>query len=451
MNQKWNLLTVASTLSLCVLFSGNASAQIIGGGVFTRAVGGVSIDTDGVVRNILERDSEKLASELRRDLQGASDELKGATKARHVSLKNLTKALKEADQNHSNVSEDIAMMGGLTRIEYVLIYPEQNDIVLVGPAEEWRVANDGTVVGTKSGQPILNVEDFIVAFSKVNTANPEVISCSIEPTKEGSDRLQQLLDKVNLQAGQSPTAYEPAMRDAFGPQQVLINGVNADSHLARVIFAADYQMKRIGMKLKESPVEGLPSYVDMLRHAKPPKNQSRWWMACNYDAVQKSDDSLVWKIQGPGLKVLTEEEVVQSDGSRLGTGDKQEIAAKWADTFTSKIDDLSVSEPAIGQLRGVMDLCVAAAIIRTHGLEDLAQCDLSAIRSIRLDHGNDEIAPKSVDPQCSFVRAGSNWIVTTSGGVLVDPWATAKDVKVSSELGSVRKGIEPASNKWTWN
>jgi hypothetical protein len=260
----------------------------------------------------------------------------------------------EADKNRTSIPEDVTYMGGLTRIEYILLYPEKNDIVLVGPAEDWTVSDSGDVVGKKTGQPIMNVEDLIVAFAKLNQTQPELISCSIEPTREGSERLNALLDKVGpLAPGQSLEPLESAMRDAFGPQQVLIEGVELNTNIAKVIFGADYQMKKIGMKLKDSPVKGLPSYVDMLRHARPPKNQSRWWMACNYEQVERSEDSLAWHIQGPGLKVLTEEEVVQSDGTRLGTGDKQALAAKWADTFTSKIDELVVEEPVIGQLRSI--------------------------------------------------------------------------------------------------
>ncbi len=299
---------------------------------------------------------------------------------------------------------------------------------------------------------MMNIEDFIVAFSKINTPSPEMISCSIEPTKEGTERLNNVLGQVgSLRPGQSPKILEPAMREAMGAQQVLIEGVEGQTNFAKVIFAADYQMKRIGMKLKDSPVKGLPSYVDMLRHAKAPTNQSRWWMACNYQPVEKSEDSLAWRIQGPGIKVLTEQEVIQSDGSRLGTGDKDEIAAKWADTFTSKIDEIAVQEPAIGQLRGIMDLCVTAAIIRTHGLENIAQCNLNALGELRFERPeNTPSAPNSVDPQCSFVRAGNNWIVTVSGGVLVDPWATVREPKVSNDLEAVRKSTTPNADKWAW-
>ena len=446
------LFMLAATLALGSNLTDFANGQIIGGGLLPSVVGGVSVDAEGVARDVLATDAARSAELLRQKIQGAGQELKQATNTRHLSLKMLTAALLEAHQNHAPLSEEIAFMGGLTRIEYNLLYPEQNDIVLVGPAEGWKVAQDGTVVGIESELPVINAEDFVMAFAKLNTASPQVISCSIEPTKEGSERLQSVLNKVKIVKGQSPQMFEPAMREAFGPQQVIIQGVEPNSNIARVIFAADYQMKRIGMKLKQSPVNGLPSYVDMLRHANSPSNQSRWWMACNYAPVEKSEDALAWRIQGPGIKVLTEEEVVQSDGTRLGTGEKQPLAAKWADQFTAKIEELSAAEPAIGQLRNIMDLCVVAAIIRTHGLEQLAQCDLSPLNSLVIEQPQQAApAPSTVDPQCSFVRAGNSWIVTTSGGVLVDPWSTVQQPTITQDLKPVHLQGTPKSNQWFWN
>ena len=38
-------------------------------------------------------------------------------------------------------------LGGLQRIEYVLVYPDRQDIVLAGPGEGWMVDEMGTVVG----------------------------------------------------------------------------------------------------------------------------------------------------------------------------------------------------------------------------------------------------------------------------------------------------------------
>ena len=454
-------LAARSLLTAAILsgfFATVSFGQIIGGG-FNRVVGGVSIDADGVVQNVAINNSAEWAERVRLQLKGAPADLAQVTKLRHISLRGLMSKLAEAKQNNSVLAEEVAYLGGLTRVEYILLYPETNDIVLAGPAEPWTLGLNGAVVGSKTGQPVLRLDDLILSMAKLNTVRPEQISCSIDPLPEGSLRLQRYLDQISLGPNDDPAAMEPAMRNAFGPQQVLFTGVDGGSHIGRVIFGADYQMKRIGMKLRKSPVHGLPSYLDMLRHSATPKDQSRWWMACNYNAIQRSDDSMVWKISGPGIKLLTEDEITENDGTRKGNGKANPVAAKWANIFTSKIDDLIVADPVFGELRSIMDLSVVAAAIRTHNLENLAQCDLSGLRNTALQNEEADqassVAPQTVEPQCSFVRAGSSWIVTASGGVLIDPWSTVSEPqaagKAAAQLSVVRSEGKAIGENWIWN
>ncbi len=465
MNRLWNVLLAGNAISqqlransrtliaasLVLLGLQSASlAQI--GAFFPRVVGGVSIDADGVVRNVSVEENAQWMQMAKQNLAGGKGDFAKPAEIRHVSLKHIAAEVAKAERDRVPVSEELAFLGGLTRIEYVLIYPESNDIVLAGPAESWVVGVNGAVVGAKSGQPVMQLQDLIEAFARINSPRPESISCSIEPTKEGSARLNQFLEQVKLGPGQNPIALEGRMQEAFGPQQVLFTGVTGDSHIGRVIFGADYQMKRIGMKLRESPVRGVPSYVDMLRHANPPKNQSRWWFACDYNKVERSEDSLAWHLSGPGVKLMTEDEVVQSDGSRVGTGGKNAVADKWAGIFSSKIDQLAAAEPVFGELRTVMDLCVVASLIRSHGLEEMAQCDLSTFRNVVFDNSDvEQKAPTQVDPQCSFIKAGSSWIVTASGGVLIDPWALVREPSISTNLSPVRAKAAPNVDSWSWN
>ena len=43
------------------------------------------------------------------------------------------------------------MLAGLQRIQYVLVYPDTGDIVLAGPAGDWRRGAEGRVVSTDTG------------------------------------------------------------------------------------------------------------------------------------------------------------------------------------------------------------------------------------------------------------------------------------------------------------
>lgn len=136
------------------------------------------------------------------------------------------------------------------------------------------VRADGVVVGNQSCA-VLQLDDLVVAIcGSVESARNGGISCSIDPTAEGRQRLQQLLKNVKLQPGQNPAALEPAMREAFGPQQITLTGVPTTSRYGRTLIAADFEMKRVAMSWIESPVAGLPSYLEMSKNAAHSSNEN---------------------------------------------------------------------------------------------------------------------------------------------------------------------------------
>ena len=138
----------------------------------------------------------------------------------------------------------------------------------------------------------------------------------------------------------------------MGPQQVTYTGVPADSHFARVLVAADHRMKQLAMKLKDAPVHGLPSYLDMLksRGQQPSSAMPRWWMACNYEPLARSNDRLSWELRGTGVKAMTEDEFIAEDGNVQGTGRADPVAKQWADQLTAHFEELSKQDSVFGEL-----------------------------------------------------------------------------------------------------
>lgn len=424
-------------LTLGLVFSPTAvQAQLFpGGGLYARQVGGVEIDTNGALRNVTVDATEEL-SEFREQFVGATGELAQPTDMRLISLKAVRDLVHKSNTDGTIISEEAAYLGGLTRVQHIFVYPERNDIVLAGPAEPWKVGRNGSVVGIKSGKPVIHMDDLLNALKSVEAARQTGISVSIEPTQEGSQRLNRLLSQVKLNGAQVNWAsLESAMREAFGPQQVLLNGVTPNSHMARVILAADYKMKLYGMNLVKAPVPGLPSYLEMVRNSSTRNLQSRWWMACDYKAIEHSEDKLAWRLTGPGIKTMTEEEHIASDGTYKSKGKADAVAQKWADLFTSKLDQLAVKEPVFGELRNIMDLCVVAAIIESNNLQDLANCDLSSIVGETSQVNLVDVQfPTSLDPQCSFVQTAQGFLVSASGGVEVNSWLEASKAVESTKV-----------------
>ena len=182
-----------------------------------------------------------------------------------ISLSKLQSEIASAIAENRPLSEEVLYLAGLQRVQYVFVYPEENDIVLAGPAEGWVVRDDATVVGETSGRPVIQFEDLITALRTTTATQQQTISVSIDPTPEGELRLNRLLSQVRVGPGFNQSRLEEAMRNAFGPQQVSLTAVPADSRMASTLVAADYRMKRLAMNIEDSPVAGLPSYLEMIR------------------------------------------------------------------------------------------------------------------------------------------------------------------------------------------
>jgi hypothetical protein len=193
-----------------------AAAQFLG---FPRGVvGGVQIDAHGVVSDLTAEVKAGQLAGMRERFAGGQGAFAEAADRRLISLKGLQAAIAESVRTGRDLPEEVLFLGGMTRLEYVMLYPEQNDIVIGGPAEPWQVSPSGSVVGTVSGRPVLYLDDLLAAFRTVERARQEGISCSIDPTQAGSARLNQLLGQIGqLPQGADLRQLEPALREAFGP------------------------------------------------------------------------------------------------------------------------------------------------------------------------------------------------------------------------------------------
>lgn len=427
------------------------------------AVGGVLIDAAGLVRSATLAERAELLNQLRAEVVQPRGDLAEATELRMISLRALQDAMRRELQTGQAIPDEMQMLAGLQRVEYVFVYPERNDIVLAGPAEPWVVREDASVVGRTTGRPVLQLDDLITALRSVEPSRDGGISVSIEPTAEGRQKLNHMLSRIRLQPGQNPKLLEPMMREAFGPQTVKLRGIPSDSHYARVLLAADYQMKRLSMGLEEAPVEGLPSYLEMARNQKHSGNENpRWWMACNYNALKHDTERLAWQLSGQGVKTLTEQDLSDQHGETVRTDRKNPTAEKWANLMTERFDALASKQAVFGQLRNLMDLSVVATLIAQERLDAVAGCDLGLLmgRDVEVPLVSLQV-PKAVAPECSFIRGRSGWVVAASGGVDVGAFEVVQSQQVAPELSSVyaramesapaAAPTQPSADRWWWN
>lgn len=404
-------------------------------------VGGVMINASGMVSQATLGEAKKLAAARTKAMQPVAEGLRGQTDMRRVSLKKVDEVLAACRESGKSVPEDIFLLGGLTAVEYVFVYPEANDIVLVGPAEEWTVGPNGVFVGKTTGKTIMLLDDLAVAMRATQGRQRGVFSVSIDPTPEGLTKLREYTSTIK--AVTKNTAAK--MEEALGPQVVTLAGVPADSHFAGVMAAADFRMKQISMGAVKSPVSALPSFVSMVKNPSDSASQPRWWLAPNYEAVTRDAAGLAWNLQGGKVVTMTETDLHEGGRIVRGAGKASPVYSQWADKMTENYEQLAAVEPIFGQLRNCMDAAIVAAIIAENGL--LGKID-NPLDSLTSPNGYEPVqlnTPKNV-PSTAVMAKKGNQYMTVTGGVSIDMWKIAKDAKVSKTLSG--EGKEVAGKDW---
>jgi len=410
------------------------------------AVGGVYIDADGLLRAPTVAETKELIAARRKELASPEADLEEFSKLRKVSLRRLNEAIAtHRSTKRVPLPEEIQLLAGLQRIDYVFVYPEQNDVVIAGPAEGWKVNDRGDIVGKTTDLPVMHLDDLLAAL---RYARRGPIQCSIDPTARGIAGVRKLAGKLNSGGRVNPARAADLIEKTLGMQVVSVGGVPADSHFARVLVAADYQMKRLAMDFEEAPVKGLPSFMDMTRT--PSGNMlPRWWLAPKADPLLASPDGLSWQIRGLGVQCKTEEDFVNKEGQRVRTGQAGTVAQQWADKFTEKYDELSTKKTIFGQLRNLMNLAVVGALVSKENMFERAS--LKPLHLLSEEPLETFHVPKQVDSKATIVRKGRGWMISASGGVQMYPAQMIQETEKSDSLSGMHKGMMEISSSWWWD
>lgn len=414
--------------------------------VIQRQVAGVFIDPLGMVGLMDLDETLQLAGKRRQNAQPIPGDMEQMSELRKVSLRRLEEAILECKAHNKPIPDDIKYLAGLQGIKYVFVYPDQQDIVLVGPGEGWKINEQGEAVGKTTGKPVMLLDDLLVALRSAQQARQEGISCSINPTQEGLVKLRAAAK--SLQKGPNVVNL---IEETLGMQTISVTGLPTDSHFAAVLVAADYKMKRLAMGFDESPVRGMPSYMQMIGTRVNSNMLPRWWLAPNYDALLADADGLAFEFRAAGVKCVAEEDHLTSTGSLQRQSKQSGPIKKWADTMTAKYEELSSKEAIFGQLRNCIDMAVVAALISKQGLEERAGHRFTILTDgaeLPTDRYN---SPKQVPSKATVTEKRGAWLISASGGVQIESWTLADNAEQSESLAPVRKQAETASKTWWWN
>ena len=184
------------------------------------------------------------------------------------------------------------------------------------------------------------------------------------------------------------SAWRDQLRETLGLQDIEVFGIDPNTHAGRVLVEADYRMKLVGMGLEKS-IPDVPSYLERLQVTPDsqgvPMDVVRWWFTMDYDDIVTDESRQVFTFGGNGVKVLSENELLDPLGNRIHTGKSKGPTAGFANDFTLHFEKLSGHYPIYRELKNLFDLSIVAALIRNQALDQRAGWNLTFFGNSRSD------------------------------------------------------------------
>lgn len=400
---------------------------------------GVYIDAEGVLRSTGKPD-ERLEA-----LRAKAAKLPKDDKLVYVSLPRLFAEARKHREKGEPLPTEVRYLGGMVRLKYVFVYPDEKDLVIAGPAEPFDVDVPYRPLGRYTARPVLQLDDFVTALRHVGPGGKSgALGCTLEVTPEIYDRITKKTKEVGPKA--PSIGYRRAselIAEAGGAQPVKYIGLGPDSRYASVCIEADYLMKMFSLGLIESPTSKVKSYMALSTSAHKPH---RFAFECAYDPMGVSPDGLAFELRGASLKIVTTLYSVEKQDVK--EGEIAPAAKYFTRDFSRHFEELARHIPAFADLANLSDLSVLSALIAKEGLHakvgwdlawalDPAQCKIDAVK-----------APASAQTLCQYRQYG-NQTIYVAGGVLLSPAAFVND-RAPDEKGELKgQSQRPGSDVWS--
>ena len=266
-------------------------------------------------------------------------------------------------------------------------------------------------MGKKSGRPVLQLDDLVMAMRTAEEGGGRLFGCGIDPSPESVKKAEVVAREM---AAASRADRLAALQQALGPQTVRVFGTQADTRFAFICVAADYELKRFAMGLHRSPILGMGNAVDSTRSA-----ANKFWFEMSYEPILVSADGNSFGLRGQRLAVKNG----QFDFDPRGATPK---ATAWAKQFSKNIPTLSAAVPLFAELQNIADEAVLANLIRHDRLDQKIGWDRSPLLDDKTFPVKRIPVPRTAD---TLVNATNGSLV--AGGVMLEigPIVTGKRQK----------------------
>ncbi len=417
-----------------------------GEGTITAYPSGVYVDAGGLMQRI-ESGQTRMLETLREESAFDEGQWRWTVESdvRKISLNRLEKAAQLSAFRGRAIDDEMLNLAGMYEIQYVMLMPESGDIVIAGPAGPWTTDVEGRRINQRTGKPVLQLDDLVVCLRNAFEDNG-TFGCSINPRTDNLTQTRNFVETSNLNGKR----WRQGLQEALGRQDVEVFGIDPQTHAGYVLVEADYRMKLIGMGLEPSIAE-IPSYLSRVKigadGTAPPMDVVRWWFTLNYDDVSADASREIFAFTGSGVKVLSENEMLDQRGQRVHTGQTSGPTKEFAEDFTEHFDAISARYPVYRQLKNVFDLAIVSSLIQSQELAGKADWNLTYFGSDESPGPVYQPAMKQTPDEVNSVMnhreirerkehsTVKHTIVGVSGGVEFTASMVTADDKISTDRG----------------
>lgn len=438
------------------------------GGTISEFEQGVRVEPSGVLRTQTSEEQSGRLNDLGIRVREAllNEEIAQVSGLRVISLPRLEAAVARRLEQGKEPTLSMQLLGGLTEIKHVFVYPEDREIVIAGPAEGWKYNKSGLAVGTESGRPVLQLDDLVTVLRAFSATNQKFFSCSINPRPEGLQKLKGFVEQTSsrpLRPGAGVRNWVGQLQQHLGRQDIVYSGINPESRVARTIVEADYRMKLIGIgKYDFNGGSKIPSIFDLMtpQEQKASKLDAlRWWLTMKYDSVLHTPDRNGFEFVGSSVLCQSENQFLNSQGKQVQTGQSEGSNLVFAQTFTTKYEELAKQDIVFADLKNVFDLSLVAAILQHEGAARNVGWDLGVFSNEGSYMTARYDAPTEVDSVVNHrVFRGKDIVVQVAGGVRADLGSVIADTRIYREGvrldGTAEKSRtrdDLPANRWWWD
>lgn len=393
---------------------------------------GIYVSADKMLKARAVSSTEKLREMRRRAIRHA----------RHADDQNLVyislpRAFAEARRqrrDQGKIDDKLKHLAGLTRIEYLFVYPDADELVIAGPAEPVDTTEPHRPAGAATGRPVVQLTDLL---DMLRLADRQVrkIGCSLDPDPESMQRVQAVVQRYGAISRGERRAFARDLKDAMGGQNVRLFGVDEASRAAHAFLVADYLMKRQALGLAPIPIRGMT-------HAITPRAKAagRFWFEPAYEPIRQSRDKRVYALDGARLQVKSGRLMFQEGGA-------PRKAKAFATNFTRHMADLAAAEPAYADLQNLVDLYLLAHLVEADQLDEQADWHWDWARDDQAWRTPRFRVPETAEPLISFT-SGS----IAAGGVSISVQSVIdqdkREVDRSGRLDALRPELPDTG--WHW-